>query len=177
MTPEKNIVVLVGLMGSGKSRVGIELAKLLRLEFVDSDREIERAAGLSIAEIFEKFGEDEFRAGERKVMLRLLSGAPKVLASGGGAFMQEDIKQAVKARAVSVWLRAGLDTLVERTGRTDSRPLLRGIDRGEKLKELIAARYPVYAEADITVETDGETPQRMARTICAALAGHGYVGK
>jgi shikimate kinase len=165
----QEIIVLIGLMGSGKSRVGIELSRLLKMPFVDSDKEIEKAAGMAIPEIFERLGEPEFRKGEKKVMLRLLESGPKVLASGGGAFIQPDIRDAVKAKAISVWLNASLDTLVERTSRTDNRPLLRGVDRAAKLSQLIAARYPVYAEADITVVTDDQSPRHMARIIIEQL--------
>ncbi len=163
------IIVLIGLMGSGKSRVGIELSRLLKMPFIDSDKEIEKAAGMSIPEIFDALGEPEFRKGEKKVMLRLLESGPKVLASGGGAFIQADIRDAVKTKAVSVWLKASLETLVERTSRTDNRPLLRGVDRTEKLSQLIDARYPVYAEADITVVTDDQSPRHMARIIIEQL--------
>lgn len=159
------IIVLVGLMGAGKSRVGIELARLMKRPFVDADKEIERAAGMKIPEIFERLGEPEFRAGEKKVMLRLLGEGEKVLASGGGAFIQPDIRAAVKTYAVSVWLKASLETLVERTSRTDHRPLLRGVDRAAKLQELMDKRYPLYAEADITVITDNQSPKEMARRI------------
>ncbi|MBL8711531.1 MAG: shikimate kinase [Alphaproteobacteria bacterium] len=163
------IIVLIGLMGSGKSRVGIELSRILKMPFIDADKEIEKAAGMSIPEIFERLGEPEFRIGEKKVMLRLLESGPKVLASGGGAFIQPDIRSAVKARAVSVWLKASLETLVERTSRTDNRPLLRGVDRAAKLSQLIDVRYPVYAEADITVVTDDQSPRHMARIIIEQL--------
>lgn len=152
-------------MGCGKSRIGAELAKVLKLPFVDVDREIERAANFTIAEIFERFGEKEFRRGEREVMLRLLKGPAKVLASGGGAFIQPDIKKAIKEKAVSVWLKADLDTLVKRTSRTNHRPLLQGVDAAERLQQLMEVRYPLYAEADITVVTDHQTPQDMAQTI------------
>lgn len=161
----QEIVVLVGLMGSGKSRVGLELSRLLKLPFIDSDKEIERSAGMPIPEIFERLGEKEFRAGEKKVMLRLLSGTPIVLASGGGAFIQPDIRAAVKEKALSVWLKASLETLVERTSRRDNRPLLRGVDPRVKLQELMDVRYPIYAEADITVMTDEQSPRHMARVI------------
>lgn len=158
-------IVLVGLMGSGKSRVGSELARLMGLPFVDSDREIEESAGMPIPEIFERFGEPEFRSGERKVLLRLLNGPPQVIASGGGAFIQQEIRDAVKKKAVSVWLKADLATLTERVSRTDHRPLLRGVDPEAKLRELMEARYPLYAEADITVVTENQTPQDMAKKI------------
>ena len=165
MPVSDHIIVLVGLMGSGKSRVGMELARLLKLPFVDADREIERAAGHTVADIFAKFGESEFRKGEKKVMSRLLSGEAKVLASGGGAFIQPELKDLIKKKAISVWLKADLNTLVERTSRTNHRPLLQGTDPRKQLEKLIEERYPVYAEADITVVTDSQTPQDMARQI------------
>jgi shikimate kinase len=165
MQKTDKIVVLVGLMGAGKSRIGRELAKLLDMPFIDADREIEQAAGHTVPEIFEKFGEEEFRRGEKKIMARLLAGEAKVLATGGGAFIQPDIKNMIKEKAISVWLKANLDTLVKRTSRTDHRPLLRGLDPAQRLQQLMDSRYPVYAEADITVVSDGQTPQDMARII------------
>lgn len=163
------IIVLVGLMGSGKTRIGAELARLLKIPFIDVDREIEHAANHTIAEIFERFGEKEFRRGEREVMLRLLTGSAKVLASGGGSFIQPEIKSAVKNKAISVWLKADLDTLVKRTSRTNHRPLLQGVDAAERLQQLMDARYPLYAEADITVVSDNQTPQDMAQLIKAEV--------
>lgn len=165
MASTDKIIVLVGLMGAGKSRVGVDLARLMKLPFVDADREIELAAGMSIPDIFERFGEKEFRAGERKVMDRLLSGPPRVIAAGGGAFIQDDVRAAVKKKAVSVWLKAELETLVERVARTGHRPLLQNTDPAAKLRELMDARYPVYAEADITVVTEKQTPAEMAKRI------------
>lgn len=170
------VIVLVGLMGAGKSRVGVELAKLLELPFVDADREIEKAAGMSIPEIFATLGEPAFRQGEKRVMLRLLSGAPIVLASGGGAFVQDDIRAAIKTqKAVSVWLQADLETLVARTKRTQHRPLLHNTDRAAKLQALMDARYPIYAEADIVLITDKQTPQTMARRIKKELQIRGML--
>ena len=162
-------VVLVGLMGVGKSRIGIELAKYLKMPFFDSDSEIERAAGLTVQEIFQKFGEHEFRQGEKKVIIRLLSGQPIVLATGGGAFMQEDVRKTTKEKAISIWLKASLETLLERTSRNQKRPLLMGVDREEKLKELMLARNPIYETADIAMDTDGFSPRDMARSIVAEL--------
>lgn len=159
------IIVLVGLMGSGKSRIGRELAKLLKLPFVDADLEIEKAATYTVSEIFERFGEKEFRRGEREVMSRLLSGDAKVVASGGGAFIQPEIRSLVKEKAISVWLKASLDTLVKRTSRNNRRPLLQVSDPAGRLRQLMEDRYPIYAEADITVVTDHQTPQDMAQTI------------
>jgi shikimate kinase len=156
-------------MGSGKTRVGGELARLLKMPFIDADREIESAAGMAISEIFEKFGEREFRSGERKVMQRLLSGEATVIATGGGAFIQDGVRKNIQQTAISVWLKADLDILMERVAKSDHRPLLKGGDPAIKLQELIEARYPVYAEADITVVTDRQTPQDMAKIIRGAL--------
>lgn len=167
------IIVLVGLMGAGKSRVGLELSRLLGVPFMDADREIEKSAGMPIPDIFAEFGEAEFRKGEMKVIDRLLKGPPIVLASGGGAFIQPAVRSAIKKHAVSVWLKADLETLVARTRRTGHRPLLQGVDRAEKLRELMEKRYPVYAEADITLVTDKQTPQSMARRIRRELAAQG----
>lgn len=164
-------IVLVGLMGAGKTRIGQELARQLKRPFFDSDKEIEAAAGLSIPEIFARLGETEFRRGEKQVILRLLArDDQQVIATGGGAFMQEDIRQQIKNRSVSVWLRARVETLVERASRTDHRPLLRGVDKKAKLEELIALRYPVYAEADIVIDTDDCNAAETARLIRQRLA-------
>ena len=163
------IIVLTGLMWAGKSRIGMELAKLLAFPFVDADREIERAAGITIPEIFDTYGEEEFRKGEKRVMFRLLSEGPKVLASGGGAFINPEIRAEIGRRAVSVWLKADFETLFARVSRTSHRPLLRGDNPAGKLKALMEVRYPVYAEADIMVETDRQTPHDMAQKVKAAL--------
>tara|TARA_B100001540_G_scaffold315805_1_gene343975 strand:+ start:1400 stop:1951 length:552 start_codon:yes stop_codon:yes gene_type:complete len=140
-------------MGCGKSTIGIRLAKRLGWTFVDSDTEIETAAGQSITEIFEKFGEDEFRKGERRVMKRLLDGTPQVIATGGGAFMDEETRTRIKDCALSVWLKADVPLLVERTSRKDTRPLLKEGNPAEILRALADKRYPIYAEANLTVET------------------------
>ena len=169
------IIVLVGLMGAGKSRVGRELARLLDVPFVDADHEIEKSAGMPVADIFAEFGEGAFRQGELKVMERLLSGPPIVLAAGGGAFIQPAVRSAIKKNGVSVWLKADLETLVARTRRTTHRPLLQGVDRAQKLRELMDVRYPIYAEADITLLTDKQTPQTMARRIRRELAAQGLL--
>jgi len=153
------------MMGSGKTRVGIELARLIGLPFVDSDQEIERAANLTVSEIFEKFGESEFRLKEKQIMLRLLAGKACVLASGGGGFIQPEIRSAIKKQAISIWLNADIDILVERTSRNSNRPMLQGTIIKDKLQQLMDVRYPIYAESDITVVTDGQTPQDTARLI------------
>ena len=149
-------VVLVGLMGAGKTSVGRRLAGRLGVTFVDADTEIERAAGLTISEIFATHGEAEFRRGEEQVIARLLRGTPGVLATGGGAFMSENTRRAIREGAVSVWLRADLDTLVERVSSRFDRPLLHGRDARETLRALIELRYPQYAEADLVVDSGSD---------------------
>ena len=163
-------VVLVGLMGVGKTTVGRRLAKALNLPFKDADAEIEIAAGRSVADIFAERGETEFRAGERRVIARLLDGPPVVLATGGGAFLNPETRRAIKEKAVSIWLRADLDVLVRRVKRRDTRPLLRGGDPREVLERLAAERYPVYAEADLTVETSESPHDAAVAAILAALS-------
>src|ERR1700758_5454519 len=149
-TPSKTIVpktiVLVGLMGAGKSCIGKRLAHRLGLAFVDADHEVERAAGCSIAEIFARHGEASFRDGERRVIARLLQNPVHVLATGGGAFMDPRTRELIRERAISVWLRADLELLMRRVSRRTDRPLLRVADPRQRLAELIALRYPVYGE-------------------------------
>ncbi len=151
-------IVLVGLMGAGKSCIGRRLASRLGVAFVDADAEIEQAAGCSISEIFEKYGEPYFRDGERRVMSRLLHGTPCVLAAGGGAFMDPDTRTLIRERGLSIWLKADLDTLSQRTRGRTHRPLLNGAEPRKVLARLIEARYPVYEQADITVETGHDNP-------------------
>jgi shikimate kinase len=147
-------VVLVGLMGAGKSSVGRRLARDIGMEFVDADREIEEAAGCSIADFFRHFGEEEFRRGEQRVIKRLLSEEPRILATGGGAFMSEETRLAIAERGISVWLRADLDTLFDRVSRRTGRPLLQTENPRGTLQGLMDVRYPVYASADLVVESD-----------------------
>ena len=145
-------IVLVGLMGVGKTTIGKRLANKLKLPFVDADHEIEEAAGMSIAEIFERFGEQHFRDGERRVIARLVDGTRKVIATGGGAFMHPETRTLILERAIAVWLDADLDTLAERVMRREgTRPLLAGHNPREKLGELAAIRNPIYALAPIHV--------------------------
>lgn len=147
-------LVLIGLMGAGKSTVGKRLAARLHLPFVDADAEIERAAGLTISEIFARFGEKEFRDGERRVIGRLIDGKPKVIATGGGAFMQEETRQLILDRALAIWLDADIEVLADRVSRREgSRPLLIGRDPREALAELAAVRNPVYALAPVHVHS------------------------
>ncbi|MBM3643579.1 MAG: shikimate kinase [Alphaproteobacteria bacterium] len=165
-------VALVGLMGAGKSAIGKRLAQRLALPFVDADTEIERAADCSISEFFEKFGEAEFRAGERRVIARLLENPPHVLSTGGGAYMDPDTRAALRARAWTVWLRADLDVLFDRVRRRSHRPLLRNGDPRETLRRLMEARYPVYAEADLIVESTAQPADATTEQVLLALRDH-----
>jgi shikimate kinase len=145
-------IVLVGLMGAGKTYVGRRLAKRLGLPFSDLDKEIEKAANATIESIFEQYGEQAFREGERRVLARLLEGPVQVLSTGGGAYMDPQSRERIRERGICVWLKVDLDTLVDRVSRRTDRPLLKGKDPRETLAALMAVRYPVYAEADVTVE-------------------------
>jgi shikimate kinase len=146
-------IVLIGLMGSGKSSVGKQLSEMIGLPFIDVDQEIERMAACSIAEIFSRFGEVYFRNGERRIMNRLLLGEPAVLATGGGAYMDEQTRHLISELGTSIWLRADLDVLVHRTTGRSHRPLLNQGNPREILSKLIDLRYPIYAQADIIVDS------------------------
>lgn len=165
-------IALVGLMGVGKSSVGRRLANALGLPFRDADAEVEAAAGRSISEIFGELGEAAFRDGERRVIARLLEGPPHVLATGGGAFMNPETRALIKDRAVSVWLKADLDILARRVARKDNRPLIAGKDPMDVLKAQADARYPAYAEADITVETGDAAHHITVGQVIEALQQH-----
>jgi shikimate kinase len=164
-------IVLVGLMGAGKSKIGRRLAARLNLPFSDSDHEIEIAAGESIEEIFANRGEKVFRDGERRVIARLLDQPVHVLATGGGAFMDETTRRLIERRGVSLWLRADLDVLVSRVSRRNNRPLLKVGDTRTVLSELIERRYPVYAEANVIIESGESSPELTVTRAIAALAG------
>lgn len=168
----RRTIALVGLMGVGKSSVGRRLASALGLPFRDADTEVEAAAGRTIPEIFAEMGEPAFRDGERRVISRLLEGSPHVLATGGGAFMNPETRALIKSRAISVWLKADLDVLARRVGRKDNRPLLAGKDPMEVLKAQAEARYPAYAEADITVETGDAAHHVTVGQVIQALSEH-----
>jgi shikimate kinase len=168
----RRTIALVGLMGVGKSSVGRRLASALGLPFRDTDSEVEAAAGRSIAEIFADLGEPAFRDGERRVIARLMEGPPHVLATGGGAFMNAETRALIKDRALAVWLKADLDVLARRVGRKDSRPLLAGKDPMEVLRAQVEARYPTYAEADITVETGDAAHHVTVGQVIQALSAH-----
>jgi shikimate kinase len=162
-------VVLVGMMGVGKSTVGRKLAALLGLPFRDADDEISEAAQLSIGEIFDRFGEDYFRDGERRVIARLIESGPAVIATGGGAFVQDETRALILERGIAVWLDADLATLVERVGRKDTRPLLRGGDPKEIVARLKTEREPFYAQAPIHVASaggpHGDTVMRIVQAL------------
>jgi shikimate kinase len=162
-------IVLVGLMGAGKTCIGRELAARLSFPFIDADTEIETAAGCAIEDIFRLYGEHEFRNGERRVIARLLDGPAQVLATGGGAFMDAETRRKIRERAISIWLRADLDLLVGRVGRRSNRPLLRGKNAREVLGKLIEERYPVYGEADITVDSGREAPESTVERVMRGL--------
>ena len=162
-------LVLVGLMGAGKTSIGRRLAARLGLPFRDADAEIELAAGCSIPELFSRYGEADFRAGERRVIRRLLAGDPLVLATGGGAFMDGDTRDTIRAEAVSVWLRCSLPTLVRRVSSRSNRPLLRDGDPAEILGRLMEVRHPVYAEADLVVDCGDEPPDGTTARVLEVL--------
>jgi shikimate kinase len=163
-------ITLVGLMGVGKTTIGRRLAARLQLPFVDADAEIETASGMTIADIFERFGEAHFRDGERRVIARLIDGAPKVIATGGGAFIEAETRALILARTRAVWLDADIPTLVERVRRRDTRPLLKARDPGEVLTELAAVRNPIYAEAPIHIGSRRGPHAETVDAIVAALA-------
>lgn len=162
-------IVLVGLMGAGKSTVGRRLAQRLALPFVDADTEIETAAGMTINDIFDKFGEAYFRDGERRVIQRLIDGRPKVIATGGGAFIQEPTRALILKQAVAIWLDAKPDILADRVRRRDNRPLLRGKDAEVALSELAVVRNPFYAMAPIRVESVAAPHDATVNAILKAI--------
>lgn len=162
-------LVLTGLMGAGKSTIGRRLAKALDLPFVDSDVEISEAAGCSISDIFEIYGEEIFRDLEHRVLLRLLGGAPCVLATGGGAFINPAIREAIQEKGISVWLKADLDVLHERVSRRNTRPLLEQGDKREILGRLMEDRYPLYSQASIIVDSDQGAHELVVERIISAL--------
>jgi len=164
-------IVLVGLMGAGKSSIGRRLAHRLALPFVDADTEIEKAADLTIPEIFEKHGEAYFRAGEVRVVSRILDTGPQVLATGGGAYMNAETRARIRERGISIWLKAELDVLMKRVRRRGDRPLLKADDPQAVLKRLMDERYPVYAEADLTVVSREASHEEVVDDVVAALAG------
>jgi shikimate kinase len=170
-------LVLVGMMGAGKSSVGRKLAARLAMPFVDADTEIEAAAGMTIPEIFEVRGEAEFRSGEARVIARLLDGGPQVLATGGGAYMNPETRGMIGRKGVSIWLKAEFDILMRRIRRRTDRPLLRTADPEATLKRLIDERYPVYALADVTIESRDVSHEVIVDELVDALARHFSVAR
>jgi len=166
-------VALVGMMGAGKTSIGKRLAARLAVPFKDADHEIEAAAGLTVAEIFEKYGEPYFRDGERRVIARLLAEPPHVLATGGGAYMDDTTRAAMKERAFTIWLNAPIDILLGRVKKRETRPLLKDGDMRATLERLMAVRGPVYAQADMMLESVDEPHGAAVEQIVAALASHG----
>ncbi len=166
-------IVLVGLMGAGKSTVGRRLGNALKLPFHDADQEIETAAGCSITDFFERYGEPAFREGERKVIARLLAGPRHVLATGGGAFMDPTTRALIKRLGFSVWLRADIGLLMERVLKRPTRPLLKNDDPRATMERLMAERYPVYAEADLTVDSNGGPHDAIVQRILSHLGDIG----
>jgi shikimate kinase len=165
-------IVLVGLMGAGKSTIGRRLAQRLGLPFVDADAEIELAAGKSVPDIFREHGEAYFREGERKVIARLLASGPQVLATGGGAYMNEVTRRNIESMGISVWLKADFSLLMKRVRRRDDRPLLKNQDPEAVMRNLIEERYPIYNRADITVESRDVPHSSIVSDVIRALAAH-----
>ena len=171
MIKTNKIILLVGLIGSGKTSVGKRLAKKLCLPFVDGDQEIEKAAGLSVIDVFKCFGSEEYRAGEERIMKRLLMGEPCVLASGGGAFVAEQTRKIAKEKALTIWLKADIDVLYNRTTGRKKRPFLQCSDSKikSKLQTYIDAEYPYYNQADIMVETKNEAVENTVTRVLRAI--------
>lgn len=167
-------LVLVGMMGAGKSSIGWRLARRLDISFNDTDQEVERAAGCSVADIFETWGEKAFRDAERRVIKRLLTGQVQVVSTGDGAFIDEDSRQLIKESAISLWLRADPEILYERVIRRDTRPLLFEGDARQILEEMIERRYPIYAKADLTVESNDDAHEATVERVMEALRDHIY---
>ena len=165
-------IVFVGLMGAGKTAIGRKVAAMLALPFVDSDQEIESVSRMTVPELFERYGETEFRALEQRVILRVLENGPQVLSTGGGAFMNAQTREAIASHGVSVWLKAEIDLLMDRVSKKQNRPLLKSADPRAVLERLMAERYPVYAEANVTVPTRDDRKEVIAAEVVNALCRH-----
>ncbi|MGE0500808.1 MAG: shikimate kinase [Rhizobiaceae bacterium] len=169
-------IVFVGLMGAGKTAIGRKVASLLGLPFVDSDHEIETASRMTIPDLFERYGENEFRALEQRVIVRILENGPQVLSTGGGAYMNGQTRRMIAERGIAVWLKADLDVLMDRVAKKKNRPLLKNPDPRAVMRRLIDERYPVYAEADVTVLTRAEKKEVIASEVVEAIARRLEVG-
>ncbi|MEZ5783302.1 MAG: shikimate kinase [Rhizobiaceae bacterium] len=168
----KRSIVFVGLMGAGKTAIGRKVAATLGIPFLDSDQEIEAVSRMTVPELFETYGEPEFRSLEQRVIARVLEQGPQVLSTGGGAFMNEQTRGAIAAHAVSVWLKADLDVLMERVSKKQNRPLLKAPDPRAVMQRLIDERYPVYAEASLTVPTRDEKKEVISEEVINSLFSH-----
>ncbi|MBI3676121.1 MAG: shikimate kinase [Proteobacteria bacterium] len=171
----KRTIALVGMMGAGKSSIGRRIAARLEVPFKDADAEIEAAAGCSINDIFERYGEPAFRDGERKVIARLLSEPPHVLATGGGAFIDEATRERIKRDAISIWISVPAEVLISRVARRDTRPLLKNGDPAEIIQRLLMEREPIYAEADMKVDSEDGPHSAAVDRIVAVLEKKGFV--
>ena len=168
----KRPLVLVGLMGAGKSKIGRQISIDFDIEFIDTDAEIETVAGMSIAAIFDLYGEEKFREIEAREISRLLKGTPAVISTGGGAYMQEKTRAIINQSALSIWLKASPETLAGRISNTDSRPLLRGKDRVKVLQQLAKERYPLYQEAELVIDTDGLSLQKAIEKVKKTITSY-----
>lgn len=166
------VIVFVGLMGAGKTAIGRRVSQLAGMPFADSDHEIEQASRMSVADLFEAYGEAEFRALEQRVITRLLQERPGVISTGGGAFMNDDTRAAIAEAGVSVWLKADIDVLMARVMKKQTRPLLKTSNPRAVMESLMEARYPVYAQADVTVNTRDDRREVIADEVMAALVAH-----
>ncbi len=164
-------LILVGLMGAGKSAIGRMTANRLGIPFIDTDAEIERVSRMTISELFAAYGEEEFRALETRVIKRLLRTGPRVVSTGGGAFINERTRRQIKRGGISLWLRADLDVLWERVNKRDTRPLLKTENPRQTLEKLMTARYPIYGEADLTVQSRDVRKETIVNEVLAAIAG------
>ena len=176
MAELRRTIALVGMMGAGKSSIGRRLAARLKVPFRDADSEIERAASCTVSEIFARYGEGAFREGERKVIERLLAEPPHVLATGGGAFIDPETRVRIRDHAVSIWIKAPVDVLLARVQRKDDRPLLKTGDPREVLERLLKEREPIYAEADLAIESENGPHADTVERIVAALKERGVCG-
>lgn len=173
----KRSIVIIGLMGAGKSTIGKRVAQMLGLPFIDADAEIESVSRMTIPELFETYGEPEFRDLEHRVIKRILRTGPRVLATGGGAFMNEATRKVIAKAGIAVWLKADIDVLMERVSRKSNRPLLKTKDPRATMQQLVEQRYPVYGSADITVMSRDEKKDVMAAEVVEALSALATVGK
>lgn len=166
---DKRALVFVGLMGAGKSVIGKRVATMLRLPFYDSDQEIEKASKMTITELFKTYGESEFRALEQRVILNLIKKSPLVLATGGGAYINQDIRKAIQQNGISIWLKADIDILMQRVSKRKTRPLLQTANPKETMQKLMEQRYPIYAKANVTITTHKESRLTVTKNVIRSV--------